>query len=117
MRVLVPMYLGRENGTVVCLLHLADRRPPLRAVFETALGLPSSFGAIDLDQQLSVFKDRSEAAFGSSDPAQFVEEDARDTLIRRFFALGSINQSGPSGVASASAALTLLQSAPVPPLT
>ena len=54
---------------------------------------------------------------GSSDPAQFVEEDARDTLIRRFFALGSINQSGPSGVASASAALTLLQSAPVPPLT
>ena len=33
---------------------------PLRRVFETALGLPQSFGTLDLDRQLSTFRQRSD---------------------------------------------------------
>lgn len=91
--------------------------PSLRAVFETALGLPSSFGAIDLDQQLQVFKERSEAAFGNSTITQFSDDEKQGELIRRFFALGSISDTGFSTSSGASAALSLLQASPVAPLT
>lgn len=89
--------------------------PPLRKVFETALNLPASFGAIDLDQQLEVLKDRSTRAFGSSDVARFAETGGQDELIRRFFALSEIAAAGPVA-SSASVALSLLQANPITPM-
>lgn len=62
----------------------------LRTVFETAFGLPASFGSIDLDQQVSVMKDRADRLFGSSDPAMFSESAAREKLVQRFLVQSEI---------------------------
>lgn len=57
---------------------------PLREVIQGALGLPSSFASIDLDQQLKVVKQRAQAVFGSSDPATFAHPDQVDKLVRSY---------------------------------
>ncbi|MBY5933617.1 DUF1217 domain-containing protein [Tateyamaria omphalii] len=82
-------------------------QPPLRSLFETALGLPDAFGQVDIDQQLSVFQERAERILGVSDPAEFATEGALDKLITTYFARAQIEQIG-SGASSASIALTLL---------
>lgn len=56
----------------------------LRTVFETAFGLPESFGSIDLDQQVSVMKSKAETLLGSEDPAALADDDTRESLIKRF---------------------------------
>ena len=50
---------------------------PVRSVFETALGLPASVGALDLDQQLVIFRERAEAYFGDGEIAQFTDAAKR----------------------------------------
>jgi hypothetical protein len=81
---------------------------PLRRVFETALRLPSSIGAIDIDRQLSVFKTRADAQFGSSDLAQFKDPAKLETLLRSF--LLASEQGGASAVTQPAArALQMLQ--------
>ncbi len=81
--------------------------PPLRQVFETALGLPASFGALDIDRQLTVLRTKSERALGSGEIAGFSEPARREDLIRLFL-MRSGQQSAPA-TSGASAALTLLQ--------
>jgi len=58
--------------------------PPLRQVFEKALGLPSSFAALDIDKQLEVMKDKAKAQLGSDQLADLGNGPARDALLRRF---------------------------------
>lgn len=84
---------------------------PLRQVFERALGLPPSFGGLDLDRQVAALRARTERAFGDSEIAQFADGAAREALIRRFLARADIG-SGGTGTTPAAAALQLLQSAP-----
>lgn len=84
--------------------------PPLRRVFETALGLPGSFAKIELDQQLGVFKDKLSQKFGG-DLSQFTEDGAREELVQKFLVLSQVQQ--VSRAQPGSVALTLLQSAPV----
>lgn len=81
---------------------------PLRQVFQTAFGLPSSFGSLDLDQQLSTYKARAEQAFGDESIKQFSEPDALNALIRRFLAQSEVQNTSSGG--GTSAALTILQS-------
>lgn len=83
--------------------------PPLRRVFETALGLPTSFGAIDIDKQLDVFRDKSLRVFGTSNPAEFAQDDAREDLVRMFL-LRAEAAAFTAGSARGSVALSLLQS-------
>lgn len=84
--------------------------PPLRQVFETALGLPKSFATIDIDQQLEVFQDKSERYFGSSKVDQFADPAKLEELTRLFLARSQI-ASGTAALSSNSIALTLLQNA------
>lgn len=86
--------------------------PPLRKVFETALGLPTSFGALDLDRQLSTFREKTERALGNGDITQFQDPAKREDLIRLFLVRSQINQS--RSLTSGSVALTMLQSIPKP---
>lgn len=58
--------------------------PPLRKVFETALGLPSSFATIDIDRQLDVMKDRARRQLGSDDLSVLAGPAGADGLVRRF---------------------------------
>jgi hypothetical protein len=81
---------------------------PLREVMQTALGLPKSFSSIDIDQQVSVLKKRTEAAFGSSDIGQFKDTRKLEALTRRFL-LQSEMQGQMAAVSPAATALTLLR--------
>lgn len=84
--------------------------PPLRRVFETALGLPQSFGQLDLDRQLEILKTRAARQLDLSDPAQLAEPGIQDQLIRRFLMRDQIN--GLAIQSTQAIALSLLQAAP-----
>lgn len=82
-------------------------QPPLRSLFETALGLPTAFGQVDIDQQLNVFQERSEQIFGVSDPAEFADPEVLDDLITTYLARSQLNSFGTE-TSGAAIALTLL---------
>jgi hypothetical protein len=81
---------------------------PLRKVFETALGLPSAFGTLDIDQQLSVIKSKAKSQLGSDKVSDLGNADAMDKLLRRFLIRGEVEALG-GGTSAAQNALTLLQ--------
>ncbi|MEI2805998.1 MAG: DUF1217 domain-containing protein [Albidovulum sp.] len=83
---------------------------PLREVFQTALGLPSAFAAIDLDQQLATFRDRAESVLGASEISMFGDPGKIEELIRVFLVRAEA-QSSATVYSAQSTALTLLQSA------
>ena len=81
--------------------------PPLRRVFETALGMPSSLGRIDLDRQLKAFSQKARAVFGSSDVKQFADPRKRERLIDLFLARSQAT-AAPTQTSSLSAASAIL---------
>lgn len=81
---------------------------PLRKVFQGAFGLPASFAAIDIDQQLGVLKDKAASVFGDSSAAQFSDPETVDKLIRRFMALSQTTTGIPAN-AKGAGALQILQ--------
>jgi len=83
---------------------------PLRSLFETALGLPKSFGQIDIDKQFDTFRDKSQQVFGTDDLAQFLQPETQDKLLNTYLARSQLN-SFSAATSSASVALTLLQNA------
>ena len=83
-------------------------QPPVRQVFEAALGLPASIGALDLDQQLTTFRDKASARFGDGDISQFADPEKREDLVRLFLLRADI-QNNNTVNSGASAALSLLQ--------
>lgn len=84
-------------------------QPPLRSLFETALGLPSAVAQVDIDQQLTIFQNRAQSVLGDSGAAQFTDPDKIDNLITQFLAREQINSIG-TGSSPAAIALILLQS-------
>ncbi len=78
---------------------------PLRAAFESAFRLPSSFGSLDLDRQLEDLKDRSESILGTSNIDEILAADKIDALREGF--LTGIATSTPS-TSGVNAALVLL---------
>ncbi|HHS89085.1 MAG TPA: DUF1217 domain-containing protein [Rhodobacteraceae bacterium] len=87
--------------------------PPLRRVFEVALGLPQSLARLDVDQQLRVFRQKSEAVFGNGEINQFSDKQKREELVRRFLVRADSNVSS-SGFSPAAAAVALLSNAVSP---
>ncbi|MEM5476673.1 DUF1217 domain-containing protein [Pacificibacter sp. AS14] len=81
----------------------------VRTVFETALGLPSSIGTLDLDLQLKSFREKTDQYFGETEIAQFSDPEKRDELVRLFMVRSEI-AAGGAGTSSAQNALTLLSS-------
>lgn len=83
--------------------------PPMRKVFEVALGLPSSFAQLDIDRQLEIFKSKASNQLGIDSLADLADEDSKEELIRRYLLRDQI---ASFEVQSSSAvALTLLQQA------
>ena len=79
---------------------------PLRTVMEGALGLPSSFGALDLDLQLQGFRDAADRVFGDSGVSQFTDPARQEKLIRLFLLRSEAQSSAISS--QGQIALTLL---------
>lgn len=84
--------------------------PPLRRVFETALGVPTSFGQLDIDRQLEIFQDRARDQLGIDTLSDLQSEEATEDFIRRYLLRDQV--SAFQVQSSSSVALTLLQSAP-----
>lgn len=83
-------------------------QPPLRAVFEKAFSLPSSFGQIDIDQQLVVFKERSRSVFGTDEVSQFASDETVQDLVTKYIVRSQLDNFN-AATSSASLALQLLQ--------
>lgn len=83
---------------------------PLRQVFEKALGMPASIGALDLDRQLDIFQTRAEKVFGDDGIGQFADPAKMDALVRRFLLQSEMSTLGVAQSASAGA-LAMLQQA------
>ena len=83
--------------------------PTMRRVFEQALGLPSEIAAIDIDQQLGVFREKAQTVFGTTDPADFTDPELQEKLIQNFLFRAGLSSSSSSN-SGASVALSLLQS-------
>jgi hypothetical protein len=97
-----------ENSTNTGQWFSIMGNPPLRQVFQTALGLPNSIANVDVDQQRQIFEDRAESVLGTGTVADLSTPDIEEKLIRLFLvrseaAAFNIGSSG-------STALTLLQS-------
>ena len=97
---------GSDTGRWYAIMSSA----PLREVFQTALGLPSAFARLDLDQQLGVFRERAERVLGDAEISQFADPGKIGNLVRVFL-LRAESGAAASVYSARSAALTLLQSA------
>ncbi len=82
--------------------------PPLRKIFETAFGLPISFGLLDVDKQRDIFREKSRQLFGDSSLAVFKESENVDKMLRTFFVRKQISENYGANVPG-STALTLLR--------
>ncbi|WP_299968595.1 DUF1217 domain-containing protein [uncultured Roseobacter sp.] len=83
--------------------------PPLRALFDAALNLPSEVGQIDIEKQLTIFKERAQSIFGSDQVNQFSDPEKVDDLITQYLLRSQI-QSFNNATSSQAIALTLLRS-------
>jgi flagellar biosynthesis regulator FlbT len=82
--------------------------PPLRRVFETALGLPASIGTLDLDRQVDEFREAADRILGFRDISRFADGAATEELVKNFTLRAQL-ASGPSPTVPGLAAITLLQ--------
>jgi hypothetical protein len=101
--------LAREGGSSNAFWFRILGTPPLRRVFEVALGLPKSFGQLDIDRQLDEIRTRASRQLDLSGPSSFLDQGKRDALIRQFLLrdqIISLTVQSPQAIA-----LTLLQSA------
>ncbi|SOC06756.1 DUF1217 domain-containing protein [Rhodobacter maris] len=78
----------------------------LSEVVRTALGLPESVGSLDVDQQLTIYKNKSEAVFGDSDFSIFSDSDVVDKAVRNYLVRAQLDEA--NSVSSQSIALQLL---------
>ena len=83
--------------------------PPMRQIFETAFGLPNSFGLLDVGKQRDIFRDKARMIFGDSSLATFTASDNVDKMLTTFFVRKQISENIGSDVRG-STALTLLKS-------
>ncbi len=84
--------------------------PPLRRVFETALGLPTGFGQLDIDRQLETFQDMARQQLDIDSLEDLKSDEQTEEFIRRYLLR---DQVASFQIQSSNAiALTLLQSAP-----
>lgn len=101
--------LAAEDGTDDGRWYLVMGTPYLREVFDTAMNMPSGFSQLDLEQQLEIYRDRSEQRFGVSEVADFADPELQEKLIEQYLLQSQLAES--TSYSSMSVALTLLQSA------
>lgn len=100
--------MARRDGKETTLWYEVLGNPPLRQVFETALGVESkSFGKIPVDRQMTMVKARAERMFGSEPFKAFGTEAGMEKLMRTYMARSQIQMNTPAQNAY-SVALTLL---------
>ena len=102
--------LAAGGGTDTALWFRILGTPPLRQTFETALGLPQSFGGLDLDRQLDELRSAAARQLDIASPRDLVDDGLREGLVRQFLLRDQV--ANVTAASAQSIALTLLQSAP-----
>lgn len=103
----LPEIVAKDHSNDTAWLTVMGN-PPLRKVFETAFGLPDSFGLLDLDRQLDGFKERARDVVGTDQINELSQPEKLDELLRFYLGRSQINSINQIS-SSASIALTLLQ--------
>jgi len=83
--------------------------PSLSRVFQTALNLPHSVGALDVDQQREIYMSKAQRVYGTSDPAELSRPEKLEVLTRDYLLRAQL--SSMTSVSSQNVALSLLQNA------
>ncbi|TMV94022.1 DUF1217 domain-containing protein [Thioclava sp. BHET1] len=83
--------------------------PAMSEMMQTALGLPKSIGALDVDAQVRIYAEKADRLYGSTDPAQFAEPDTLKQLTRDYFLRSQLTTG--TTITAGNAALSLLQGA------
>ncbi len=83
---------------------------PMRAVLDGALGLPSQFAQLDVEDQVLVYQSRSRSLFGGEDPSVF-KDTANLTRLIDLYLVGEAVGANPTGFTPGYGALSLMQSA------
>ena len=83
---------------------------PLRSVIEKSLSLPSSFGQLDIDKQLEVFRDKMESRFGVSEIFELSNSSIMTKVLEGFLLQTQISETNKTS--QNQVALSLLQSMP-----
>jgi len=107
--------IAAENSTQAGQWFSIMGNPPLRDVFQTAFGLPQSIAGVDIDQQREIFQERAVSVLGSDNLADLTAPEIQDKLIRLFLVRSEVADFGAN--TPGSAALTLLQSTRINPLS
>lgn len=81
----------------------------LSDVFQTAFALPDSFGALDVDLQVTMLQKKARQTFGDSSLLQFTDVTKLGKLMRLYLLRSQITGDGASASGTATA-LTILQS-------
>lgn len=81
---------------------------PLRTVMEAALGLPTEFGALDVDLQHQTFREKAREKFGDSSLAVFNDPEIVTNAINTFLTREQA-KAGPNTLTAGFGALQLLQ--------
>ncbi len=102
----LPIIAGRNTSTEVQWLTVMGNKP-LRKAMEVTLGLPASLGALDIDRQLKVFKDRARSQFGSDSLGQFTDPTKLKSIVDRY--LLRAEAAGSQFGASSNPSLVLMQ--------
>ncbi|PCD76568.1 DUF1217 domain-containing protein [Pseudothioclava arenosa] len=80
---------------------------PLASVFRSALGLPEAVSALDVDQQVTIYQEKTRDVFGSSDPGLLEDAEQLQSLVQRM--LLNRQLSDAQAQSSGSIALQLLK--------
>lgn len=83
---------------------------PIRAVLDTALGIPADLSQLDIDRQAEYLEDRLKSQFGIGNVQELKDPEVVDQVLKRFQILAGIDQNFAS-TSSASTALVLLGNA------
>lgn len=83
--------------------------PSLSRVFQTALNLPPSVGALDVDQQREIYMSKAQRVYGTADPAELSRPETLEVLTRDYLLRAQL--SSMTSVSSQNVALSLLQNA------
>lgn len=102
--------LASSSASPVSKWYTVLGNAPLRAVFEKALGLPPSFGVIDIDKQVETLQRRVASTFGANTVDQFQDPEKLEKLVRQFLIRSEVD-SYSFGMNRGQIALTLLQGA------
>ncbi|MEO1952079.1 DUF1217 domain-containing protein, partial [Thioclava sp.] len=101
--------LGAKDMSETAKWYTIIGSPSLSRVFQTALNLPPSVGALDVDQQREIYMSKAQRVYGTSDPAELSRPETLEVLTRDYLLRAQL--SSMTSVSSQNVALSLLQNA------